>query len=87
MKQATISKGGQVSIPAAIRHRWRTSRVFIEDRGGELVLRPVPDDPIAAARGSLAGRPGASGMTSDDARARSREEEAEADGRRRGTVR
>ena len=87
MKHATISKGGQVSIPAEIRHRWRTNRLFIDDRGSELVLRPIPDDPIAAVRGSLAVRPGPSGMTSDVARALAREEEAEADTIRRGAVR
>ena len=87
MKHATISKGGQVSIPAEIRHRWRTNRLFIDDRGSELVLRPIPDDPIAAVRGSLADRPGASEMTSDDVRALAREEEAEADTTRRGAVR
>ncbi|MHB8458465.1 MAG: AbrB/MazE/SpoVT family DNA-binding domain-containing protein [Candidatus Limnocylindrales bacterium] len=87
MKRATISKGGQVSIPAEVRHRWRTSRLFIDDRGSELVLRPIPDDPLAAARGSLAIHAGAPGITSDDVRKRSREEEAEADARRRGTRR
>ena len=87
MKHATISKGGQVSIPAEVRHRWRTNRLFIDDRGSELVLRPIPDDPIAAVRGSLAKRSGASEMTSDDARALAREEEAEADTKRRGAVR
>jgi bifunctional DNA-binding transcriptional regulator/antitoxin component of YhaV-PrlF toxin-antitoxin module len=87
MRHATISKGGQVSIPAEVRHRWRTNRLFIDDRGSELVLRPIPDDPLAAVRGSLAKRSGAVGTTSDDARARWREEEAEADKKRRGTVR
>jgi bifunctional DNA-binding transcriptional regulator/antitoxin component of YhaV-PrlF toxin-antitoxin module len=50
-----ISKGGQVSIPAAIRHRWGTSTVAMEDHGGWIVLQPAPDDPIAAAEGALAG--------------------------------
>src|SRR3990172_10561455 len=85
MRRATISKGGQVSIPAEVRHRWRTDRLFIDDRGRELVFRPIPDDPIAAARGSLARRFGTPGTTSDDARKRTRDEEAEADTRRRGT--
>ena len=87
MRHATISKGGQVSIPAEVRHRWRTNRLFIDDRGSELILRPIPDDPLAAVRGLLAKRSGAVGTTSDDARARWREEEAEADTKRRGTVR
>jgi bifunctional DNA-binding transcriptional regulator/antitoxin component of YhaV-PrlF toxin-antitoxin module len=49
-----ISKGGQVSIPAPIRHRWATSTVLLEDLGDRLVLVPAPDDPIAAAEGALA---------------------------------
>jgi AbrB family looped-hinge helix DNA binding protein len=50
-----ISKGGQVSIPAAIRHRWGTSTVALDDQGDRIVIEPAPDDPIAAAEGSLAG--------------------------------
>lgn len=49
-----VSKGGQISIPAAIRHRWGTSTVKLEDQGDRIVLEPAPDDPIAAAEGALA---------------------------------
>lgn len=49
-----ISKGGQISIPAPIRHRWGTSTVTLRDEGGRVVLEPAPDDPIAAAEGVLA---------------------------------
>jgi AbrB family looped-hinge helix DNA binding protein len=49
-----ISKGGQVSIPAAIRHRWGTSILTLEDHGDRILLEPAPDDPIAAAEGALA---------------------------------
>jgi len=49
-----ITRAGQVSIPAEVRKRWGTSTVAIEDEGDRIVLRPVPDDPIAALRGSLA---------------------------------
>jgi AbrB family looped-hinge helix DNA binding protein len=49
-----ISKGGQISIPAPIRHRWGTSTVALEDQGDRVVLVPAPDDPIAAAEGALA---------------------------------
>ncbi len=56
MKQRTkITKGGQISIPAVIRHRWGTSTVALEDHGDHLVIEPAPDDPIAAAEGALAG--------------------------------
>ncbi len=49
-----ISKGGQVSIPARIRHRWGTSTVALSDEGHRVVLEPAADDPIAAAEGALA---------------------------------
>lgn len=56
MRTAKITTGGQVSIPADVRRRWATSRVAIEDQGDRLVLKPLPDDPIAAARGALKGQ-------------------------------
>jgi AbrB family looped-hinge helix DNA binding protein len=56
-KRMKISKGGQVSIPAPIRKRWGTTTVTLEDRGDEIVLKPAPDDPIAAAAGAFAGGP------------------------------
>lgn len=59
MKQRTrITKGGQISIPAVIRHRWGTSTVALEDHGDRIVIEPAPDDPIAAAEGALAGEIG-----------------------------
>jgi len=54
-KRMKISKGGQISIPAPIRKRWGTGTLTLEDRGEEIVLRPAPDDPIAAAAGAFAG--------------------------------
>lgn len=56
MKIARITAGGQLSVPAALRRRWGTSRVILEDEGDRLVVRPLPDDPIAAARGALKDR-------------------------------
>ena len=78
MRQTTISKGGQISVPADIRRRWRTTRVLVEDRGDSLLVRPIPDDPVGAAMGSLAGP----GPTSDEARAMLRDEEAADEDRR-----
>ena len=49
-----ITRGGQVSIPASIRHRWETHTVILVDEGDRVVLEPAPDDPIAAAEGALA---------------------------------
>lgn len=80
MRVAVISQGGQVSIPADIRRRWGTTRVIVEDRGDSLVVRPLPDDPIEAAMGSLAGP----GPTSDEMRRQYREEEIEAEERKWG---
>ena len=69
-------------MPAEIRRRWGTDRVLIEDRGDALVLRPIPVDPICAAIGSLAG----AGPTSEEVRARVRDEEAAADELKGGTL-
>ena len=39
-----ISKGGQISIPAAIRKRWGATNVRIIDEGDRLIVKPAPDD-------------------------------------------
>ncbi|MFN2487500.1 MAG: AbrB/MazE/SpoVT family DNA-binding domain-containing protein [Acidimicrobiia bacterium] len=53
-QRARISNGGQISIPAAIRHRWGTTTLALDDQGDRIILEPAPDDPIAAAEGALA---------------------------------
>jgi bifunctional DNA-binding transcriptional regulator/antitoxin component of YhaV-PrlF toxin-antitoxin module len=75
-KRLVISGGGQISVPAAVRKRWGTRTVLAEDRGDELVLRPAPDDPIAAVRGIFAEEMGG-GRTIDELRADARAEDAE----------
>ncbi|MBA3876108.1 MAG: hypothetical protein C0498_04095 [Anaerolinea sp.] len=75
----TISKGGQISIPAAVRRRWQTRQLLVEDQGDALVLGPIPADPIAAAVGSLVGP----GPSSAEVRSLVRAEEATANERRR----
>jgi AbrB family looped-hinge helix DNA binding protein len=70
-----ITKAGQMSVPAKVRRRWGTSTVIAEDHGDHLVVRPAPDDPIAAARGIFAERVQA-GPPLEDARRRYRREEA-----------
>lgn len=80
MKELGISRGGQISLPAAIRHRWKTDRVLLDDRGDLVVVRPLPADPIGAVRGSLRSR---RAKTSDDARRQTRREEAAAERRSR----
>jgi bifunctional DNA-binding transcriptional regulator/antitoxin component of YhaV-PrlF toxin-antitoxin module len=82
MKTSTITRGGQISIPAGVRHRWKASAVTVEDHDDYVVVRPAPADPIAAARGALTGELRAS---SDALRARSREDELLVEQRRRRT--
>ncbi len=79
MRTAKITRGGQISIPSHIRHRWGTSTLALEDLGDRVVLTPAPDDPIAAARGALAGE---LSMSSAQLRVRAREAEALAERRR-----
>jgi AbrB family looped-hinge helix DNA binding protein len=78
VKIAKITKGGQVSIPAEVRRRWGTSRVWIDDDGDSIVVKPFPDDPISAARGAFAGRIGSTSELRKIARA----DEAAAERRR-----
>lgn len=63
-----VSRNGQVSVPAAVRHRWGTATVLIIDRGDYAIVRPVPDDPIGTLRGAYR----AAGPSSDVVRARER---------------
>jgi bifunctional DNA-binding transcriptional regulator/antitoxin component of YhaV-PrlF toxin-antitoxin module len=80
-KRLVISSGGQISVPAAVRKRWGTRTVLAEDRGDQLVLRPAPDDPIAAVRGIFAEEM-RGGPAIDELRAEARAEEAELEKRR-----
>lgn len=74
----TVSRNGQVSIPAA-RARWKADKVVVVDMGDHVVIRPALDDPVRELRGVLAGR----GPSTDEMRRQAREEEA-AHGARRG---
>ena len=53
MKVVTLTRGGQVSIPAEYRRGWTSNRVIVRETDEGLLLTPMPDDPIAAAAGSL----------------------------------
>lgn len=72
-----VSKGGQISLPAPIRHRWGTSTVVLDDQGDHVVIRPAPDDPIAAAEGALAAEFGFIDIDAMRRQARSDERTAE----------
>lgn len=78
MKLTRISQGGQVQIPAEVRRRWGTRAVIIDDGGSYLRISPVPDDPIGAAAGSLAG----TGPSGRDLARIWRDEEAAAEARK-----
>jgi AbrB family looped-hinge helix DNA binding protein len=52
----TVSRNGQVSIPAETRARWNTRRVSVVDLGDRVVMRPISDDPVAALQGKYARR-------------------------------
>jgi bifunctional DNA-binding transcriptional regulator/antitoxin component of YhaV-PrlF toxin-antitoxin module len=69
MKRYRITEGGQVSIPAEVRRRWATQSVALDDHGSYLVVRPVPTDPIGAARGRFRGRVTATERLRAEARA------------------
>jgi AbrB family looped-hinge helix DNA binding protein len=68
-----ITERGQISIPSAIRRKWQVRRVLLVDEGDRIVLRPVPDDPIAAVAGKYAWI----GATSDEMRDEDREADLE----------
>lgn len=74
-----VTESGQISIPAEVRRRWGAKAVTVVDEGDRLIIQPVPENPVEAARGSLAGP----GTTSEEMRADFRAEEAGA-GKRRG---
>ena len=78
MYRHKITGGGQISLPAVVRKRWGTRTVSLEDLGDRVVVRPAPDDPIAAARGALKDLPG----TTEELRAIARADEERAQARR-----
>ena len=78
-----VSRNGQVSVPASVRHRWGTATVLIIDRGDYAIIRPVPDDPVEALRGTYA----TPGPASEDARSASRAAEAASEERRQADAR
>jgi len=64
----TVSRNGQVSIPADTRARWNTRRVIVVDLGDRVVMRPVSERPVDELKGKYRGR----GPTGDRAREQER---------------
>jgi bifunctional DNA-binding transcriptional regulator/antitoxin component of YhaV-PrlF toxin-antitoxin module len=77
--RAKVTRNGQVSLPAELRHRWGAGAVLVIDRGDYAIVRPIPDDPVAALQGVYAGP----GPSSEDARSSERLAEAAHETRRR----
>lgn len=78
-KLVPITRGGQISLPAEVRHRWGAQKVVLIDEGDRLVVKPVPADPIRALMGKF---PLPAGVTVDDLTAQYRQEEADAEDRK-----
>jgi AbrB family looped-hinge helix DNA binding protein len=74
-----VTRNGQVSLPAELRHRWGAGSVLVVDRGDYAIVRPIPEDTVAALRGAHGG----SGPTSEIARAAERKADTESESRRR----
>lgn len=74
----TLSRNGQVSIPAETRARWNTRQVLVVDLGDRVVMRPVGAEPIGELRGKYAKQ----GPTSTRGRQEARREEASRAGSR-----
>lgn len=72
MVQAKVTRNGQISLPAALRRRWRSGAVLVIDLGEYAIVRPVPDDAVSALRGAHAGP----GPSSEAARAAERAADA-----------
>jgi bifunctional DNA-binding transcriptional regulator/antitoxin component of YhaV-PrlF toxin-antitoxin module len=74
-----VSSNGQVSIPAEARTRWMADRVIVVDLGDKIVVRPLPEDPVAAVVGKYRAR----GPTSSQARSAERSATAAIEARKR----
>ena len=71
--EAKVTANGQVSLPAELRRRWHAPAVLVIDRGDYAIMRPIPEDPIAALRGAYAG----GGPSSEETRAAARAHDVE----------
>lgn len=68
----TISRNGQVSIPAETRSRWNTRHVLVVDLGDRVVMRPLSDHGLEELHGKYRGR----GPRTDRARSEARRDDA-----------
>lgn len=68
----TVSRNGQVSIPAEARARWNARQVIVVDLGDRVVMRPAPEHPLDELEGKYRDK----GPRTDDARRQARSEDA-----------
>lgn len=71
--EAKVTRNGQMSLPAELRHRWGAGSVLVIDRGDYAIVRPIPPDTVSALRGAHAGP----GLSSEQARALDRADDHE----------
>lgn len=67
----TVSRNGQVSIPAQTRARWNAGQVIVVDLGDRIVMRPLDPEPVRSLRGKYAGR----GPSTSEARRQDRRDD------------
>jgi AbrB family looped-hinge helix DNA binding protein len=76
MPITTVSVRGQTVVPREIRRALNIepeSKLVWEIRGGEIVVHPIPADPVRAAHGMLRGRgPGTADLLAERRRERAR---------------
>lgn len=65
----TVSRNGQVSIPADARARWKTRHVVVVDLGDRIVMRPLGERPVDDLGGKYRGRGSSTERARKDARA------------------
>jgi AbrB family looped-hinge helix DNA binding protein len=49
-----VTKNGQISVPAEVRHRWKTDRVIVIDTPEGLIVRPFDPNAVRRLRGKYA---------------------------------
>jgi AbrB family looped-hinge helix DNA binding protein len=73
-----VTRAGQISLPAEIRHRWKVERVLVVDHGDRIEIRPMPGDIWESLKGKYKGL---GTTTTDEMRAEDRRQDAEAEER------
>lgn len=56
MHKVTLSKKGQIILPAVLRKRYglkQGDRLGIEEKGDAIVLRPLPEHPLLSMKGKF----------------------------------